>query len=85
VKTWHQEAARLIDESRRALIAGGITGKELHKRLADAFWWGPRKHIPYRVWMEEVNRAAPIRPSKVQRRQDGDAPLFQPENPGVSA
>ena len=35
----------------------GVTIKELHKKISEAYPFGERKYHPYKIWLDEVHRA----------------------------
>ena len=75
---WREESRKLIEETIDAAVeeqpelADDIPA--LFKLVSQAYPYGPKKHRPYRIWMEELRRAR----RKLEPESYSEAPLDRP-------
>jgi len=55
--TWRQIAAMVIEKALESGRKEGLDGDELERHVKEAYPFGARKWYPYKVWLEEFNRA----------------------------
>lgn len=51
-ETWKDKARDVITAVMRGAFAEGVCREELLRRVDAAYPFGPRKHYPYRAWLE---------------------------------
>ena len=54
MSTWRLRAAQTINQVIRENPADNPT--QLEKKIRDAYPFNERKHYPYKIWLDEVNK-----------------------------
>lgn len=73
--TWRDRLAPIIADT--ILAVGRTDPQALRRALRDAFPCPPRKHWPYKVWLDEIHRQVGRRnPGLTRREREAQLELF---------